>query len=168
LIITNAGPLNAPNVTMTTTLSLSVVLQSATSSQGTIAANGSVLVGSFGTLGVGGLVTNSIIVTPQSAGTITNTATVTSGYTDPMSGNNFVSLRNTVLPLPVLSVRFVSPNGVRLSWPVQLTNFVLEYKTALVAGNFWSNSTSTPGISGGENVVIEPATSASRFYRLRK
>jgi len=153
---------------LTNTLPASVAFQSASTSQGALSVNGTMVVGSFGTVGIGAAVTNSILVTPQSFGTITNTATVTSGYTDPFPLNNSVILTTTVQPLPVLSARFASPNSVRLSWPVQLTNFVLEYKSALAPGALWSNDPATPVISGSEFIVIEPTTSVARFYRLKR
>jgi len=168
LVVTNAGPLDAPNVMLTNTLPASVAFQSASTSQGALSINGAVVVGSFGTLGVGATVTNSILVTPHSVGTITNTAAVTSGYTDPFPLNNSLTLKTTVQPLPILSVLLASQNSVRLSWSVQLTNFVLEYKSALAPGTSWSIDPATPVISGSEFIVIEPTSSIARFYRLRR
>src|SRR5207244_9533631 len=78
LLITNAGPLDAPSASLNDTLPASVSFKSATTSQGTISPNATGVVGNFGTLPVGGLVTVTIVVTPQSIGNITNNATVTS------------------------------------------------------------------------------------------
>ena len=68
----------------------------------------------------------------------------------------------------LLSVGLLSENVVRLSWPVQLTNFVLEYKPNLSSGTMWSSVTTTPSISGNERVVLETNAVAAKFYRLRK
>ena len=111
--------------------------------------------------------TVTLTVKPTFAGVITNIATVTSGYPDPAPTNNSTNLPTTVLPLPVLSVGLLSGNQVRLSWPLALSNYVLEYKPSLAAGALWSGVTSAPAISGAENVVIETNTVVSRFYRLR-
>jgi len=72
-----------------------------------------------------------------------------------------------VLPLPVLSAGLLSGNVVRLSWPVQLTNFVLEYKASLPPGTMWSTVITTPSISDNERVVLETNLVAMKFYRLR-
>src|SRR5262249_35578554 len=47
LVVTNAGPLNAPNVMLTNTLPASVAFQSASTSQGALSVNGTMVVGSF-------------------------------------------------------------------------------------------------------------------------
>jgi len=115
----------------------------------------------------GGSVQVVITVVPQSVGTITNLTSVGSDYTDPVPANNTVSTTTTVLPLPVLSIRLLSGSRVRLSWAVELTNFVLEFKTNLVAASLWSSVTTAPVISGSERVVTETNTAPMRFYRLR-
>ena len=167
IVITNNGPLAAPNVSLTNTLPSSVTLKSASASQGTLTTNGNPILGSFPTVATGGSVTVTLIVTPQSTGTITNRASLGSGYSDPAPANNNTSITTTVLPLPVLSVRLLSANLVRLSWPVQLTNFLLEYKSTLPPGTMWSSVMTTPSISGNERVVLETNVVMARFYRLR-
>ena len=130
--------------------------------------NGNPILGSFPTVATGGSVTVTLTVTPQSTGAITNKASIGSGYSDPAPANNTASITTTVLPLPLLSVGLLSENVVRLSWPVQLTNFVLEYKPNLSSGTMWSSVTTTPSISGNERVVLETNAVAAKFYRLRK
>jgi len=98
----------------------SVILKSASASQGTLTTNGNPSC-SFPTVATGGSVTVILTVTPQSTGTITNKASLGSGYSDPAPANNNASITTTVIPLPILSVGLLSANVVRLSWPVQLT-----------------------------------------------
>ena len=168
IVVTNNGPLAAPNVSLTNTLPSSVSLKSASATQGTLMTNGNPILGSFPTVATGGSVTVTLTVTPQSTGAITNKASIGSGYSDPAPANNTASITTTVLPLPLLSVGLLSENVVRLSWPVQLTNFVLEYKPNLSSGTMWSSVTTTPSISGNERVVLETNAVAAKFYRLRK
>jgi uncharacterized repeat protein (TIGR01451 family) len=168
VVITNNGPFAAPGVKITNTLPASVSLKSGSASQGTLTTNGNQVLGNFGTIAVGSLVTVTLVAIPHSTGNITNVASVISGYPDPAVGNNLASIVTTVLPLPVLSVGLISGNHVRLSWPVTLTGYVLEYKGNLAASTPWSIVATTPTISGNEKVVIENNTAAASFYRLRK
>jgi large repetitive protein len=166
LTITNLGPTAVPNVTVTNTLPLSVVLKSASSSQGSLATNANRIVASLGSLNAGSVANVVLIVVPQTLGSITNVATVTSGFPDPAIANNSALLSTTVLPLPILSVSLLSSNQVRLSWPVSLTNFSLESRTNLSLGG-WANVITSPTISGNERVVIQTNTGTSSFYRLK-
>jgi uncharacterized repeat protein (TIGR01451 family) len=100
----NNGPSGATGVTLTDTLPAGVTYQSATPSQGSCSqANGTVTC-SLGSLANGGSASVSITVTPQSAGTITNTATVAGAQTDPVAPNNGASAQTTVDPVADLSV----------------------------------------------------------------
>jgi len=168
IVITNNGPLPAPNVSLTNRLPASVSLKSASTTQGTLTTNGNPILGSFPTVANGGSVTVTLTVIPQSTGSITNKASVGSGYSDPAATNNSASITTTILPLPFLSVGLLSQNVARLSWPVQLTNFVLEYKPNLSSGTVWSSVTTTSTISGNERVVLETNAVGTKFYRLRK
>jgi hypothetical protein len=60
------------------------------------------------------------------------------------------------------------PNQIKVSWPVALTNFGLEFKSSLGPANSWSNDPTTPVISGPDNVVTETNNGGTRFYRLKK
>ena len=166
--ITNNGPLAAPNVSLTNTLPSSVSLKSATTSQGTLATNGNPIIGSFPSIAIGGSVTVSFTVAALSVGSITNIASIGSGYSDPAPGNNTASITTFVLPLPLLTAGLLSGNVVRISWPVQLTNFVLESKPTLLPISSWSTVTATLSIAGNERFVLETNPVTAKFYRLRK
>jgi len=96
----NAGPSQATNVTVTDTLPASVSFQSATSSQGAACTRPSVTVVrcNLGGVASGGQATVTIKVKPQSAGTITNSASVAAVQTDPNTANNSAQATTTVNP----------------------------------------------------------------------
>jgi len=164
--IANHGPYNAPNVQLTNTLSGSVNLISADTTQGSLATNNNPIIGHFGAIAVGGSVTVTLTVVPQTVGVITNTAAVGADLADPALGNNSGTVTTTVLPLPLLSIRLLSANRVMLSWPVALTNYALEFKRVLSTTTPWSNVTTAVSISGNQKVVVETNTGAMSFYRL--
>jgi hypothetical protein len=145
-----------------------VSLKSATTSQGTLATNGNPIIGSFPSIAIGGSVTVSFTVAALSVGSITNIASIGSGYSDPAPGNNTASITTFVLPLPLLTAGLLSGNVVRISWPVQLTNFVLESKPTLLPISSWSTVTATLSIAGNERFVLETNPVTAKFYRLRK
>ena len=167
IVIANNGPFNAPNVKLTNTLPSSVNLKSATTTQGSLATNGNPIIGALGTLANGGTVTVTLTVAPQMVGTITNTASAGSDYQDPAPANNTASTTTTVLPLPLLSIRWLPPNRVEVSWPVALSNYALQFKNTLATNGGWSSATSAPVISGNERVVTETNPGPRRFYRLK-
>jgi hypothetical protein len=149
-------------------LPASVTFKTATTSQGTLVTGGNPITGNLGTLGVGNSATIVITVAPQAVGTITNSVSVASDYTDNVTMNNTASVTTIVSPLPLLSIQRLAGDQVRISWPVALTNFGLQFKTSLNSTNAWSNNATAPVISGSENVVTETNFEAAKFYRLRK
>ena len=167
LVITNSGPLPAPNVGLTNTLPGTVTLVASSTSQGTLSGVNPII-GNFGNLPVGSSINVLLTVRVQNPGTITDMAGVASGYTDPVPANNAGSITTTVLPLPFLSVQLAGAQRVQLSWPVVLTNFALQSRPDLKVSSLWSNVPTAPTIVGDQNVVIETNTAASRLYRLKK
>jgi uncharacterized repeat protein (TIGR01451 family) len=166
--ILNNGPFDAPNTRFTNTLPASVTLLSASiTPPGVLATNQNPISGSLGTFPVGGAATLLLTVRPQSLGAITNTIFVTSDNPDPVPGNNTASLTNSVVPLALLSIR-LSTNQVAISWPAALTNYTLEYLSAIYSNASWSAVTTAPSILGGLSTVTETNLGASRFYRLKK
>ncbi|MFQ5900770.1 MAG: DUF11 domain-containing protein [Thermodesulfobacteriota bacterium] len=94
--ITNNGPDDATGVTLTDTLPGSVTFISATPDQGSCSEAGGIVTCNIGAMTNGASVTVTIVVTPITAGTITNTADVTANETDPDTGNNSVG-ENTMV-----------------------------------------------------------------------
>jgi uncharacterized protein DUF11 len=155
------------NVMLTNTLPGSVTFKSASSTQGTVGVSGNTLTGTLGTVAVSNSVTVTVTVVPQTVGTITNSAVVSSDYSDPSPADNSIVLTTTVLPLPFLSIAPYSANQVTISWPALLTNYLLQYKTNLAPSVTWSNSTTTPFISGTNRFIIETSSGSTKFYRLK-
>jgi uncharacterized delta-60 repeat protein/uncharacterized repeat protein (TIGR01451 family) len=96
LTVTNNGPDAASGVTVTDQLPPSVTFVSATPSQGSCSESGGIVTCSLGTLGNGATATVNIVVKPTTAGTITNTASVTAFDQDPNQGNNADSENTSV------------------------------------------------------------------------
>jgi len=167
LTITNLGPLAAPAVQLFDNLPASATLKNTSASQGTLSTNGNQIIASLGSIAVGSFATVTIVVAPISPGTVTNFAGVSSGNPDPATPNNVAGISTTVLPLPILSVGLLSGNRVRISWPVALTNYSLEFKTNLSAGTLWSSVSTAPTISGSERVVVQTNTISPSFFRLK-
>jgi len=107
ITVTNAGPATANNVTLTDPLPAGVTFVSVTQSQGTCSQAAGTVTCPLGAIANAGTATVAIVVTPTAAGTLNNTATVTSGTTDPVSTNNSATT-STVVNSPV-------PPGITLS-----------------------------------------------------
>ncbi len=166
ITITNGGPLNAPNTQLTNTLPGSVTLANSSTSQGSLAANGNTIVGSLGTVLVGSSATVTLtVVAPQTAGYITNVATVANDYSDPVANNNTLTTATRVASLPLLSIRLLPASQVQITWPPDLTNYTLQFRTALVTNSAWSNLATVPPL---QTVVTDAASGAMKFYRLRQ
>lgn len=88
LSVTNQGPSTATSVTVTDPLPASVILVSATPSQGTCSSAGGTVTCSLGSLADGATATVTIRVTPAVKATITNTASVSANERDPNPANN--------------------------------------------------------------------------------
>ena len=101
-LVTNNGPVTAPNVVLTSTLPPNVSFISA--SQGATVANGNTIICNLGNLAVGA----SATVTINARGIIvsggTATASVASSVTDPLPGNNTASVTTAVTAASDLSL----------------------------------------------------------------
>jgi uncharacterized repeat protein (TIGR01451 family) len=167
IVITNIGPVPAMNVRLTNTLPASVMLKSATTSQGALATNANPISGALGNLNNGSSATVTLTVTPAAAGQITNIAFVGSDSLDPNLANNSVAIVTTVWPLPFLSITNLMSNGLmQVSWPAPLSGFTLQFRTDLSADFSWTNDTGNKVISGANVSVIETNIGTARFFRL--
>lgn len=100
LNVSNQGPSNATGVVLSDVLPAGVSLVSAQPSQGSCGGTTTVSC-SLGALAVGGNATVLIQVVPNTAGSLTDTASVTSGVADPNPANNNASITVTAIPLLV-------------------------------------------------------------------
>jgi len=102
--VTNNGPSDATDVTLTDTLQAGVTFVSTSSTQGTCSEASGTVTCNIGGMAKASVVTVTIKVTPNSGGTITNTATVSSSTTDSNNSNNTASEDTTVIALYSLTV----------------------------------------------------------------
>src|SRR5262249_603512 len=93
--VTNADGAAASGLTLTDTVPLELAFVSATPSQGSCN-SASPLVCNLGPMANGGSATVNVLVRAVAAGTISNTATVTSATPDPVSSNNSATATTTV------------------------------------------------------------------------
>jgi uncharacterized repeat protein (TIGR01451 family) len=125
ITVTNNGPNSATGVTVTDTRPAATTFVSATSSQGSCSGTTTITC-ALGTLAFPGSATVTIVVTPTTAGTLSNTASVSSTTTDPVPGNNTTApVTTTVNPATVLIdlevTQTAAPSPVQVGLPVTYT-----------------------------------------------
>ncbi|WP_191621224.1 DUF11 domain-containing protein [Marinihelvus fidelis] len=128
--VSNGGPDDAPDVSMTDMLSGDVTFQSASASQGSCQHNAGTVSCDFGTIANGASATATIMVVPQVAGQLSNTASVDSGADDPNPDDNSVTIMTTVeaaTPNSDLSIsKSANPDpvtvGATLTYTVTVSN----------------------------------------------
>ncbi len=173
----NAGPDTATDVTVTDPLPLGVTLVSATPSQGTCSGTLSITC-SLGSIGAGASATVAIVILPQLAGTLVNSATASSGTSDPTPGNNTGSTSTTVNPAGGGSSADLSVNGSaapspatvgsQLNYSIQVANAgpngagdVVVTDTLPAGVTFVAANPSQGSCSGTSIVVCDLGTLAS-------
>jgi len=157
----------ALNVRLTNTLPVSVVLKSATTSQGTLATNSNPISGTLGSIVNGASATVTLTVIPMAVGQITNSAFIGADSADPNLANNIAAITTTVWPLPLLSITNLMSNGLlQVSWPTQLSGFTLQFKGDLSTNVSWTNDPGSKVIRGSNVSVLETNIGSAKFFRL--
>jgi len=162
--VTNRGPATATAIAINDTLPAGVYITSTTPPNSTF--DGTTL--SFPNLGdlpSGGVLTATIVVTPFIGGTLTNTATCSSGVLDPLKLNNTASVKTDVQPV-LLSITPVGGNLV-FSWSSDAAGYVLETTGSLTPPVTWTPVTSpSPILNGTQMTVTLPIGLGTSFFRL--
>ncbi|HEX3557712.1 MAG TPA: FG-GAP-like repeat-containing protein, partial [Pyrinomonadaceae bacterium] len=158
---TNNGPDPATGVAVNDPLPAGVSFVSATPSQGTCSGTATVNC-RLGTLVSGANATVTIVVTPNVAGTLTNTATVSSVQPDPHTANNSATANTTVnSPPPTFSiggrVTDVNSNAVP-GVSVSLGGAQSATTTTDADGNY-----SFAGLAQGSDFNVTPALDGFTF-----
>jgi uncharacterized repeat protein (TIGR01451 family) len=103
MTVTNAGPSVNDNVTVTDVLPASLTFGTTTQTRGSCFFIAPTLTCNLGTMSVGATATITLAVTPNTPGTITNTATITGSESDSNSANNSASETTKLSALPSIN-----------------------------------------------------------------
>ncbi|MGB0384241.1 MAG: DUF11 domain-containing protein [Ardenticatenaceae bacterium] len=115
ITVSNNGLTNTTGVQLTDTLPAAVTFASITVTQGTCSEQNRIVC-QLGDLANGANATVTIVVTPTTAGIITNTATVSSPLFDPNPNDNIARVTTTVIP-EVVEEEVEPISGVALAGP---------------------------------------------------
>ena len=166
ITVYNLGPATATGVAVTNTLPPEVTFLSATPSGYTLA--GSVVTfTNLGNLASGAQTVATIVVRAVTPATLNNDTSVGSTVTDPLKGNNLVSVK-TLVEFPQLGVSR-SGGDLVIAWPAGATAFALERTLSLTPPVIWTLVvTPAPLTVGDQKTVTVPIGAGNEFFRLRE
>jgi len=164
--VTNEGPNTAESVMITDTLPPSVAFSSASASQGSAADSGSTVIFNLGSISNGATATATIRVITGAAGTIVNTATVSTASADLFLSDSTAVNSTTVAPPPASFLE-----ATNIAGSLQLTllgqagqNYAIETSSNLL--NWTAVVTNTASLSSSSFIYTDTRTNApQRFYR---
>lgn len=133
IIVTNNGPADATNVTLTDVLPAGVVYVNGTASQGTVLQDQGTVTANLGTIVPGASVPVTLVVTPMASSRLVNTATVASSEIDDNGGDNSATSIVFASPADVGVQMSVTPGTVLAGDPFTFTAFVTNNGTALAS-----------------------------------
>lgn len=132
--VKNIGQSTANNVVVTDVLPANVVIDSVTTSKGSSTVASGVVTANIGTLDPRESATINIIVTPTEAGTLTNTATVTSDETSPETTTS-----ESVVIQRLFITKVATPNpiqvGETLTYTITISNLSNIPMTGVLVGD---------------------------------
>jgi len=172
-VITNRGPNIANNVVYTNPLPAGLTFVSATVSAGTVSGAGGAVVANLGPLGIGSNHVVTVTVATSGSGTVTNTASVTSGEIELVPSDNAVNSTVSIapaIPFSLLGVRQLGGNfAITVTNTVSGRTYVVEATTNLV--NPVTNTVWTPvatNVATGTTVNVTDSATLGvgrRYYR---
>jgi hypothetical protein len=165
--VTNYGPADSPDTRLTNTLPFGTFVVSAIASQGTLVTNTGSIVAHLGTLPAGASAHLIEELRFPSAGNITITASASSGYWETAPANNTTAVNAFVHPPALLNIQMLT-NAAQITWPLSLSNLVLQHRFNLSPTNQWINNPGQRSTTSTRNVVTDTNIAApQKFYRLR-
>jgi len=111
VVATNLGPSTATAVFINQTLPTNAVVNSYSSSAGTLTLTGNILTCDAGSIPLGGTVTLQAQVSIPTPGTVTSSVNIAGGLMDPVSANNSATI-NTIVAPPFVNIL---PSGAALT-----------------------------------------------------
>ncbi|HEX8190360.1 MAG TPA: FG-GAP-like repeat-containing protein, partial [Pyrinomonadaceae bacterium] len=163
LTVANAGIDDAEGVVVTDTLPAGVSFVSAGASQGTCAGTGPVVC-DLGALAAGAGATVNIVLTPQSVGTLTNAASVTSGTQDQNTSNNSARQETRVSALPSIAGHVTTAGGASVgSVAVALNGSQTSQATTGGDGLY-----QFPDLAPGGNYTVTPSRQGFVFHPMSR
>jgi uncharacterized repeat protein (TIGR01451 family) len=167
ITVSNLGPNVAESVVITDTLPAAVTFSSASVSQGSVTNMGDTVIFSLGSMSDGATATATIRVLTATAGTIVNTATVSTASTDLYLAESTAQNSTTVETSPSAYLQATNLAGAVL----QLTllgqegqNYAIQTSSNLLV---WTSVvTNTASLTNGSFIYLDTRTNAPlRFYR---
>jgi uncharacterized repeat protein (TIGR01451 family) len=159
LTVRNAGPDEAANVSVTDSLPAGVIFVSTTPSQGSCAGT-NLITCNLGNLSRDAMVTVSVVVTPSSVRTLTNTANVSSNTADHDTSNNTSTQQTRVSPLPSIAGHVATSGGVGVgAVNIGLSGSQIANKATATDGFY-----EFPDLTAGGNYTITPSRTGFVFH----
>jgi len=175
ITVTNSGPYSAVNARLGDTLpDLSRLVAKSTTLGGfTTSPNPAILLCSFGDMASGASAVVTLVQrAPATPGLVTNLASVAADNAT-VTLSSVMTNFTLVQSQPLLSIQSLPANLLWITWPPDLTNYQLQFKsdpTTNLPG--WSNVTTFPVISnlslGPRNLVIQINGGDDGYYRLER
>jgi uncharacterized repeat protein (TIGR01451 family) len=157
IAVSNNGPYQATNVTLTDPLPSGVTFSSVSTTAGTCSQASGTVTCLLGTMSNGGSATVTLLVATGSPASFTNTASVVADQNDPNTSNNSSSVMTTI----------ATPTKVTLRWfkaGYSGSDVVLQWKTGGEAHNLGFNIYRE---QNGERIRINPSLIAGSALRMR-
>ena len=176
--ITNNGPNNALGVVVTAPLPAATAYLSGSASQGAVSFNGSSVVANLDALAPQATATITFALASFATGSVTNTATVATSSTDPVSGNNSATaIVLAIAPAPVIqtagatltSESFLPPNGAinpgeTVTLALALTNAGVVDTANLVATLATSGGVTAPSGAQTYGALLHKGPAVARSF----